>query len=175
MCIICDGATPDEALFGVHGCVETYGWFIQYVEGRTLANSWAYTIGLTLHFRHPELVLVGADMGDTGRILNGLGDMVRDGMTITPEHCFIDPYGSHTHISPVHPIHFRKGVFAVWNEYFESLGPPPPEESALEVVLPGRKPMLRGPNFKPNEPIARRPADPRRKKRNHRERRKHRP
>src|SRR3546814_19040579 len=73
MCAICDGATYDEMLAGLHGVVERFGWAVQGVEAST---PWTYTIGLTERFGHPELVLVGIDISLAMNILNALADRV---------------------------------------------------------------------------------------------------
>lgn len=62
MCMMCDGATPDEMRFMVYGHIEKYGWHIVYVENQKRSASWAYTIGLSSRFGHPELAVVGVGM-----------------------------------------------------------------------------------------------------------------
>ena len=145
MCIMCDGASLDECRFNIHGIIDRYGWFIQYVEVNPVNKAWAYTIGLTAGFDHPELIVTGVDMETAGRTLNGIGEMIRAGERFTPDDCLVDPTGGHTHLSEVHPRHFERGVFAVWTDYYDCLGPPHPNAEALEVVLPGRKPLLASP------------------------------
>lgn len=146
MCIMCDeGATLDECRFNIHGIVDRYGWFIQYVEVKPVARSWAYTIGLSAGFGHPELIVTGVGAQTSALVLNQVGEMIREGHIFTPGDCLFDPHEKHTHFSEVHPNHFDRGVFATWNDYYECLGPPYPAAIALEVVLPGRKAMLASP------------------------------
>jgi hypothetical protein len=71
MCIMCEGATLDECRFSIHGIIDRYGWFIQYVEVEPITLAWAYTIGLSARFGHPELVIVGVTPDTAARILNG--------------------------------------------------------------------------------------------------------
>lgn len=142
---MCEGASRDEALFWVHGIIERHGWFIQYVEVEPVRRAWAYSIGLSAGFSHPELVVVGVTPEQAARLINGVGEMIREGERFTPEDCLLDPSERHIHFSKVHPNHFRRGVFAVWKDYYKSLGPPLPPAKALEVVPPGRKSMLRRP------------------------------
>jgi hypothetical protein len=146
MCIICDeGATPDECRFNIYGIIDRYGWFIQGVKVEPVARSWAYTIGLSAGFDHPELVITGVTMETAGRILNEIGETIRAGAHFTHGQCFVDDQERHAaRLSEVHPAHFDRGVFAVWQDYYECLGSFPPAR-VLEVVLPGRKPMLARP------------------------------
>ena len=43
---------------------------------------WAYTIGLAGNLEHPELVVAGLVPEAVGRLLNSIGDMVRDGVKL---------------------------------------------------------------------------------------------
>jgi len=143
---MCDeGATLDEVRFAIHGIIARHGWFIQYVEASTVARSWAYTVGLSAGFGHPELIVVGVTATKAARVLNRLGDMVRDGDKLGPGVGLVDTNRKHTHFSVVHPTHFQRGVFAAWTDYYGCLGPPYPAAAALEVVLPNRRPRFASP------------------------------
>lgn len=144
MCIMCDGASLDECRFNIHRIIDRYGWFIQYVEVAPVTRAWAYTIGLSAGFEHPELIITGVDPETAARALNGIGEMICAGERFTPDHCLVDPVGIHTHLSAVHPRHFERGVFAAWVDYYDCLAAHPTAE-ALEVVLPGRKALLTSP------------------------------
>jgi hypothetical protein len=147
MCVICDGATVDECRFDIYGAIERYGWFIQGVEPGPTTIGWAYTIGLTAGFDHPELIVPvsGPDLDDTGHLVNGLGQLISEGKRLSPENAVWRFDGSHVHFSEVHPNHFERGVFAVWDDYYESLGGPLPKREVLEVVPAGDEPLLSGP------------------------------
>lgn len=153
MCMICDGATPDEALFHIHGVIHRYGWFIQYVQHRKMGRSWGYTIGLSDGFDHPELVVAGLDMKRSTALLNAAGEKVRQGKRLAPTEryhlCGVDTWVG---VSPVHPNHFDRGVLAVWDEYYGALGPPYPPAEALEIVPARRRPQL----LLPESPIGER-------------------
>lgn len=142
MCDMCDGATLDESRFKIFGIIDRYGWFIQYVEAAPGIRPWAYTIGLSAGFSHPELVICAVKAETAARVLNGIGEMIRGGERFGPEDCLVDPAGGHIHLSEVHSCHFERGVFARWVDYYGALGPLPPPAEALEVVLPGRKAFL---------------------------------
>ena len=71
MCIMFEGASLDEARFNIHRIIDRYGWFIQYVEGAPVTRAWAYTIGLSAGFEHPELIITGVKPETAARTLNG--------------------------------------------------------------------------------------------------------
>jgi Domain of unknown function (DUF4262) len=145
MCVMCEGATLDECRFAIHGIIDRYGWFIQYVEVDPITRAWAYTIGLSAGFEHPELIIAGVRPEGAARVLNGIGEMIRDGAYFAPGDPLLDHPGRCIRLSPVHPRHFERDVFAAWVDYYDCLGAPQPEHEALEVVLPGRKALLASP------------------------------
>lgn len=91
--------------------VRSHGWSIEYVIGDACACSeepcscpdlpdcsnpdcdcveiegpaFAYTIGL-FGFRHPELLVFGLPPSTTARVLNTIGDRIRDGESLVPGH-----------------------------------------------------------------------------------------
>ncbi|MGH9187288.1 MAG: DUF4262 domain-containing protein [Acidimicrobiales bacterium] len=136
MCMMCEGASPDEVLFHVHGVIEREGWAITPIDAGPDGASWAYTIGLSAGFGHPELVIVGLDLDEAGILLQTLAERIRDGEQFGPESWGIDVRGLDVGFVAVHPEQFRHGLFNVWLNYYDGLGPPYPELSALQVVLP---------------------------------------
>ena len=44
----------------------------------------AYTVGLTRSYGHPELMIVGLDLDDMHAVLNDLGDLVKAGRVFAP-------------------------------------------------------------------------------------------
>jgi Domain of unknown function (DUF4262) len=80
--------TVDDEDTYLAGMIRHYGQFIQYVFGDDDGPSFAYTIGLFDH-NHPELLILGLPEETAARVLNMLGDLVRDGRvrtgrTLTP-------------------------------------------------------------------------------------------
>ena len=106
---MCEGASLDECRFQIHGIIDRYGWFIHYVEVKPVSRAWAYTIGLSAGFDHPELIVAGVRPETAAGTLNSLGEMIRAGERFTPGHCLVDPAGEHTHLAEVHPRHFERG------------------------------------------------------------------
>ena len=143
---MCDeGATLNECRFDIYGIIDRYGWFIQYVEVEPVTLAWAYTIGLAAGFDHPELVVTGVGPETAGNVLNAIGEMIRTGHRFDHDDFVLDPEGRCIRFSSVHPAHYDRGVFAVWDDYYDCLGPPYPTEAALEVLLPGQIPKLTSP------------------------------
>ncbi len=68
----------DGYLFHVHGTIERYGFFIQYVLGEHGKPSWGYTIGFLAH-GHPEVVVYGLDDTSTAGVLHHLHDEIAAG------------------------------------------------------------------------------------------------
>src|SRR3546814_15805827 len=107
MCAICDGATYDEMLAGLHGVVQRFGWAVQGVEAST---PWTYTIGLTERFGHPELVLAGIDISLAMNILNALADRVAGGEQLRPGGPNVTVGETELRLGSVHPVHLASGL-----------------------------------------------------------------
>lgn len=65
MCMMCNGASLDDVRFHIHSLIKRVGWAVVPVQGDRPSTSWAYTIGLTTRFDHPELAVVGCEPSDT--------------------------------------------------------------------------------------------------------------
>lgn len=65
--------------------IRRHGTFIQYVGGddRRRETSFAYTVGL-FGMGHPELLVFGLCLHDTGAVLNELAARIRDGADLAP-------------------------------------------------------------------------------------------
>jgi len=136
MCIMCEGASRDEALFDLHAAVTRHGWGLQAVEGHDPPDlDWVYSVGLAGGFGHPELVVMSGQVQQDARLLNELGEMVRSGRRFEVGDA-VPLSGGLVGIGAVHPVHIANGLVAVWQEYYEALGPPVPALRALQVVLP---------------------------------------
>jgi hypothetical protein len=136
--MMCEGASLDEVRFFIHSSVIRHGWFVQGVEGkRPDGIPWAYTIGLSENFDHPELVLAGTeDWEQTARILNGMADHIRRGCPLTAGQRFAMPDETWAELVAVHFAQFDHGVFNSWTDYYRCIGPPYPQAHALQVWMP---------------------------------------
>jgi hypothetical protein len=123
MCIMCEGASHDEVLFDIHGAIERHGVFIQGVQAKPVERAWAYTIGLSDGFDHPEFVVVGRSLDEAAVILNGLSrtvmagtDRYRAGETTNL------PHKRTGELVEVRQQHFHRGLLAMWDSYYRGLG-----------------------------------------------------
>lgn len=143
MCFLCDGGTVEEhrALIGRH--IDRHGWAVQHVEADPPNLPWAYTIGLTEQFDHPELVVLGLAPVPAAHLLNAMG------LVVAVEHRFDDTAEAYVDLDdesevlvglrPVHPKHVVNGLVAAWTDYYRHApGPRRPLPSVLQVVLPDR-------------------------------------
>ena len=139
--MMCNGATWDEVLFDMHAKIERYGWSIEYVMGDKKHRPWGYTVGLSDRFDHPELVLVGAGMERTGTFLNSIATAISEGEPFRAGEVILGRKGEHNHLVDIHRDHFDNGTLNMWMNYYEALGRMP-QQRAIEIVPPGRRPRL---------------------------------
>jgi hypothetical protein len=132
----------DPDLFRTFGTIDRYGWAVEFVFDNERAVTWAYTVGLAGQFDHPELALVGFGPNDSCYILNELGDQVRRGRRFSHGDLAVVGPDDCASLLDVHRDNWKSSLFAMWLHYYSHLGPPYPEERALEVVMPGRVPRL---------------------------------
>jgi hypothetical protein len=127
----------DEYLFDVHRSVESGGWTIQYVCD---VRPWAYTVGLSIVFGHPEFVIAGATATSSAGALSLLGRRVAQGERFAVDAA-TDFYleGVPARLVPVHLDHWRTDRFAVWVNYVGSIGPPYPNMAALQLLWTDRE------------------------------------
>jgi hypothetical protein len=142
MCEICEGASDDEVLFGIHGRILKFGWAIEYVTGRRVSDCWGYTIGLTQAFGHPELTIAGMGPEPTAEIINSIGRAIRAGTTPSPGELYRCQHREYL-LMPVNHRHHREGTFGMWEFYYDHLGETPGEHRVLEIVPRGRRSVFR--------------------------------
>jgi hypothetical protein len=62
--------------------IEEYGWHVVTV-GRTSDDEegpdWAYSCGMQITLKHPEIVIFGLDLDDSHQIINGIGAQIQGG------------------------------------------------------------------------------------------------
>jgi len=134
MCIMCEGASHDEVLFDIHGVIDRHGVFIQGVEIDPVEKGWAYTIGLSDGFDHPEFLIVGLPLNESGRILNVLSESVMSGKDrYRAGETLPLPQGKVGQLVQIRQVHFGRGVLANWNNYYTAIGRKVPRR-ALQIV-----------------------------------------
>jgi hypothetical protein len=132
MCIMCDGASRDEARFSIHGKILRFGFSLMAVEGSPARPGWVYTIGLAAH-GHPELVIVDLPIQTSASVLNTLGERVLRGERFTiGEIVPLGRSGSVT-LSEVDRVHLERGLMDSWIDYYDALGEIP-DLDVLQLV-----------------------------------------
>lgn len=64
--------------------VREYGWGVTGVLGTTMPD-WAYSIGLWHSYGSVEVCLLGIPQQEAMLAVNAVGELIRDGLTLTPE------------------------------------------------------------------------------------------
>jgi len=70
--------------------VEKNGWQVNQIESDGYTPSFAYTIGLTKSYGHPELIILGLDVNLMGELLNIAGDLVKNGKVLKLDTLYDD-------------------------------------------------------------------------------------
>ncbi len=68
--------TPDEKI--LHD-FEVFGWHVVKVVGDSIGPAFAFTIGLSRRFGHPELIMFGLPLDVMHSVLNLAGDAIKAG------------------------------------------------------------------------------------------------
>jgi len=72
--------------------IQTRGWSIVAVGSNAHKPSFAHTVGLVTSFKHPEIIVFGLDLEDTGIVLNSLGSQIKKGQTFKPGTRYTDVF-----------------------------------------------------------------------------------
>ena len=149
MCEICNGKSEAEVLSGLATKVRHFGWALQAVTGPDPTEvPWVYTVGLSSGFGHPDLVWMGGDIVDGAHVLNQLGNAVRLGARFGPGHRVMAGAEAFD-LSPVHDVHVERGLVAMCDAYYSSIGHRPVVPGLLQVTRHeakgrGEAPLLSG-------------------------------
>ena len=135
MCDMCNGKTENEVLLDLGEKIRRNGYVLQGVDGGHAEPSWVYTIGLLDHLDHPELIVAGPEVELPAAIIIDAITRVEAGYPIVG--------GDAVHIDDltfravdVHPRQFHSSTFAMWHHYYDALGSPPDEPSAVQLLCP---------------------------------------
>jgi hypothetical protein len=135
MCIICDGASPDEAMFDLEYRITRFGWAVQWIEAGEGRPGWAYTIGLAARFLHRELVVVSCDPRHAHGLLTELVERIETGEHFLPDTrvtTVVDTYD----LVDVHPRQIDEGLIGTWHDYYRAIGDPGIGPRPLQVIVP---------------------------------------
>lgn len=135
MCEMCAGATIDDVRQRLHEKIVTDGFALVPVGGNGSDRGFAYTVGLVNSFMHPELVVVNHPLDEAVQVLYTLGKRVTGGSRLHAGDV-VSCLGGEVALVDVHPAHFRRGLIAMWFDYYRAAQRLDLEPSALQVVLP---------------------------------------
>ncbi|MBL7490880.1 DUF4262 domain-containing protein [Frankia sp. AgB1.9] len=112
--------------------IAIHGWALQTAPAHHGRPRLAYTVGLTAHDGHPELIITGLRSNVAARILNVLCDHVRDGQRLgTRQQCADFPGWPRLALLDVDPDNSADLLVAANRRYQPTDGPP---VDALQVV-----------------------------------------
>ena len=134
MCVLCEGGSEEDLLRDEFMRIALDGFTVVLVESE---SPWAYTIGLTQSFDHPELVVTGGSEDSTLHVLGHLIGRIKDGARFEVDSppfspCDCLPY----RFGPVHPAQWEQGRFDQWLRYYTWAGGELPPQRALQVLVP---------------------------------------
>jgi hypothetical protein len=113
MCMMCDGASPDEVIDRYGELIDEHGWVAVGVGGTARAPGWIYTIGLTETYNHPELVVVTCSVDAAHRRLRGVIDGIAEGRYIEAGRQVIEGVGP-AECRAVATNQLEAGLIAYW-------------------------------------------------------------
>jgi hypothetical protein len=136
MCFLCDGGTVEELHRLIDECIDDPGWFVSGVEPSRHDPMWAYTIGLTASFDHPELVMVDSCCFPCAMTaINALGARIKAGERFGPDDDVIDDeLECVMRIGSVHRAEWTTDRFNGWLDYYGTKPWQPPRREAVQVL-----------------------------------------
>jgi hypothetical protein len=141
MCIMCEGATIEQVRQNLYEQICTDGYAMVPVGNGWDRYGWAYTIGLADAHDHPELVIIGARLGDAVVLLDEVARRVIQGCRFDAGDAAV-AVNTLVGFVDVHPVHFRAGLLNGWFDYYHAAGRRDLAVRALQVVQPGTQPRL---------------------------------
>ena len=115
MCMMCEGASPDEVVDRYVEMIDDYCWAVAGVDGTARSPGWAYTIGLTASYSHPELVIVACSVEQAHRQLQSLVNDIERGHRLKPGRHFVEGAGS-VECRAVSTDQVAAGLIAAWTD-----------------------------------------------------------
>lgn len=133
MCMKCDGYSDDQIARNLELTILTHGWAVRGVEpsneldddlDATLTGGWAFTIGATVSFGLPELIITEFEFSEAHHILNWAVEFLRDGGTLDG---LVD---DDILWAPVHDDYLTTDLF---NQYWDHYREPPQPGQVLQL------------------------------------------
>jgi hypothetical protein len=143
----------DESLRGIADDVATYGWSVMRVSADGPGPDFAYSIGMVQNLGHPEILVVGLPLDTAHRLINDVGDAVRDGKRFAAGQVSGDFLENYDVIFRRVPD-YQYGAYLGWGlRFYEGEQFP-----ALQMIYPDRErrwPWQDGvsPEFRASQPV----------------------
>jgi uncharacterized protein DUF4262 len=109
---MCEGFSIEDDLALDAAMIAEYGHMVTGVDGGD-GPSWTYTVGLYERVGHPELIVAGAEIVSSAKLLNQIARLVVAGRVFGAGDMWKSPSGL-VRFGRVDPIQFRLGTFNVW-------------------------------------------------------------
>lgn len=103
--------------------VGEHGWAVPGVVGDDLPP-WAYSVGIWLTSRSPELIVCGAPAENMTRMVNAIGGRAADGVHLAPGDVLDDICPAPLTLRPVDLSWRMTSMFAVCDEFYGFVRPP---------------------------------------------------
>lgn len=133
MCIMCTGASHTQVIDHHVRLIDEHGWTITGVTGPL---PWTYTIGLTWHLEHPELIVIGMEPTSAAGVLHRVVDRIRAGTALTVGTS-LAMVGGDLGFGAVDPRNLLGEWFAQWHPIARASDHAGASLRALQVRLPG--------------------------------------
>ncbi len=131
-CLECEGSDPSRMLEMHLSRLDDIGWTFVGVAGRP---AWAYTVGLTWNFDHPELIIVHPSPSKSADVV---GHAVREvvwNRQFDTRSILDIPCGGLARFGSVHRANLSSEWFAMWPLLAMADDGPGALSSALQLIL----------------------------------------
>ncbi|MDE0802551.1 MAG: DUF4262 domain-containing protein [Acidimicrobiales bacterium] len=132
MCLMCEGYSEQEVLDEFGGRVRRKGWMTLGVDAWP---RWAYTIGLSATFDHPELIVVHPSLDKDDDLIGHAVDEIAEGRRFDEDSIFEIPCGGMARFERVHDDNLRGEWFTRWSDVSAAAGHETTLSSALQLII----------------------------------------
>ena len=130
MCLICDGADPEDVLAGQLANIDRYAFTMVHVESEV---PWTYSIGLRWTLALPELVVVGWPAEAASHVIHLVVDAARSDPKIARCGGLLTVDKGEIRFGRVDPKNLAGEWFAAWPEVARAAGQGATSLRALQV------------------------------------------
>jgi hypothetical protein len=114
---------PDQKFLAA---IETYGWHVTNVFNREgdSGPEWSYSTGLFHSCAHPEVVIFGLELNNMQKIINRIGDLVKNGSKFEPGNEYFEILAGYgCRFRELSVVHYRS--YLGWSIWFYERDPFP--------------------------------------------------